>query len=165
MIRCGDNAVGITAGYEFDGRSSIPGRGKIFLFSTGCRPALGPPASSPMGTGSKAAGAWSWPLTSIWCRGQEGWRYSSTPPYVFMAYIYLSVCSCCSHFEHRASVKHFVSLQFLNLRQSVGLLGRGSARLKTATYTQIQNKRRQTCVEWDSNPRSQCSSGRGHFMP
>jgi hypothetical protein len=26
---------------------------------------------------------------------------------------------------HRASVKRFVSLQFLNLRQSVGLLGRG----------------------------------------
>jgi hypothetical protein len=27
--------------------------------------------------------------------------------------------------EHRASVKRFVSLQFLNLGQSVGLLGRG----------------------------------------
>jgi hypothetical protein len=27
--------------------------------------------------------------------------------------------------EHRASVKRFVSLQFLNLRQLVGLLGRG----------------------------------------
>jgi len=34
------------------------------------------PASYPMGTGGsflggKAAGAWSWPLASIWCRGQE----------------------------------------------------------------------------------------------
>jgi hypothetical protein len=34
------------------------------------------PASYPMGTGGyfpggKAAGAWSWPLTSIKCRGQE----------------------------------------------------------------------------------------------
>jgi hypothetical protein len=34
------------------------------------------PASYPMGTrgsfpGGKAAGAWSWPLTSIYCRGQE----------------------------------------------------------------------------------------------
>jgi hypothetical protein len=29
----------------------------------------------------------------------------------------------CSHLEHRALVKRFVSLQFLNLRHSVGLLG------------------------------------------
>jgi hypothetical protein len=36
--------------------------------------------------------------------------------------IYLS--SCCSHLEHRASVERFVSLQFLNVRQSVGLLAR-----------------------------------------
>jgi hypothetical protein len=41
--------------------------------------------------------------------------------------IRVSVClySCCSHFEHRAIVKHFFSLRFLNLRQLVGLLGRG----------------------------------------
>jgi hypothetical protein len=32
---------------------------------------------------------------------------------------------CCSHLEHRTSVKSFFSLKFLNLRQSVGLLGRG----------------------------------------
>jgi hypothetical protein len=31
---------------------------------------------------------------------------------------------CCSLFENSAFVKRFVSLQFLNLRQSVGLLGR-----------------------------------------
>jgi hypothetical protein len=47
------------------------------------------PASYPMGTGGsfpggKAAGAWSWPLTSIQCRGQDRWSYTSTPPYVFM---------------------------------------------------------------------------------
>jgi hypothetical protein len=34
------------------------------------------------------------------------------------------VYSCCSHLEHRASVKRFVSLQFLNLWHSVGFLGR-----------------------------------------
>jgi hypothetical protein len=33
------------------------------------------------------------------------------------------VYSCSSHLEHRTSVKRFVSLQFLNLRLSVGLLG------------------------------------------
>jgi hypothetical protein len=38
---------------------------------------------------------------------------------------FLFFYSCCSHLKHRASVKRFVSLQFLNLRQSVGLLGRG----------------------------------------
>jgi hypothetical protein len=57
--------------------------------------------------------------------------------------IYLSIClptylpiyisSCCSQLEYRASVKRFYSLQFLNLRQSVGLLGGGSAIRKTAT--------------------------------
>jgi hypothetical protein len=31
--------------------------------------------------------------------------------------------SCCSHLEHTASVKRFVSLQFPNLRQSVGHFG------------------------------------------
>jgi hypothetical protein len=41
--------------------------------------------------------------------------------------IYLSTyfCFSCSHLEHRASVKHIVSLQFLNLKQSVGPLGKG----------------------------------------
>jgi hypothetical protein len=38
--------------------------------------------------------------------------------------IYLSI-PVYAHLEHRASVKLFVSLQFLNLRQSVGPLGRG----------------------------------------
>jgi hypothetical protein len=34
------------------------------------------------------------------------------------------VYSCCSHLKHRASLKRFVSLQFLTLRHSVGLIGR-----------------------------------------
>jgi hypothetical protein len=37
---------------------------------------------------------------------------------------WLVVYSRCSHLEHKASVKRFVSLQFLNLRHSVGHLGR-----------------------------------------
>jgi hypothetical protein len=43
------------------------------------------------------------------------------------------VYSCCSHLEHRASMKRFVSLQFLNLRHSVGLLDEWSAHRKVAT--------------------------------
>jgi hypothetical protein len=47
--------------------------------------------------------------------------------------------SCCSHLEHRASVKCFVSLQFLNPKT----IGRtpwtgGSARRKAATYTNTE---------------------------
>jgi hypothetical protein len=41
-IRNLDSSVGIATGYGLDGPASIPGRGKIFLFSTTCRPALGP---------------------------------------------------------------------------------------------------------------------------
>jgi hypothetical protein len=52
-------------------RASIPGKGKIFLFSTASRPALGftqSPIQWVQGSSfprSKAAGAWSLPLTSI----------------------------------------------------------------------------------------------------
>jgi hypothetical protein len=34
--------------------------------------------------GDKAARAWRWHLTSVQCQDQEHWRYTSTPPYVFM---------------------------------------------------------------------------------
>jgi hypothetical protein len=49
---------------------------------------------------------------------------------------------CCSHLEHRASVKRFVSLQFPNLRQSVGLLGRRIKPSQGRYLTQTRNKRR-----------------------
>jgi hypothetical protein len=51
--------------------------------------------------------------------------------------------------EHCASVKHFVSLQFLNLRHSVGLLGRGISPTQGRYVhwtTQTKNKRRQTSI-------------------
>jgi hypothetical protein len=35
-------------------------------------------------TGGKSAEAWSWPLTSNECRGQETVVYTSTPPYAFI---------------------------------------------------------------------------------
>jgi hypothetical protein len=53
--------------------------------------------------------------------------------------------------EHIASVKRFVSLQFLNLRQSVGLLGRGISTLQGRYLhrtAQTQNKSRQTSMPW-----------------
>jgi hypothetical protein len=50
--------------------------------------------------------------------------------------------SCCTHLEHRTSVKRFVSLQFLNLRQSVGLLGQGIS----PSQTQIETHRHASSV-------------------
>jgi hypothetical protein len=75
------------------------------------------------------------------------------------------VYSNCSHLEHRASVKRFVSLQFLNLRHSVGLLGRVISPSQGRYLTQTQNKHRHLCLEWDSKPRPQPSSERRQFMP
>jgi hypothetical protein len=66
----------------------------------------------------------------------------------------------CSHFVGSWSL-----FQFLNPIHS---LDRGSARLKAATYTQDNTNRinahKHSCLEWDSNPRYQCSSvrPRGH---
>jgi hypothetical protein len=47
----------------------------------------------------------------------------------------------------------------------------GSARRKATTYTEQHkhkhriNVHRHPCLEWDSNSRSQCSSGRRQFIP
>jgi hypothetical protein len=57
-----------------------------------------------------------------------------------------SVYSCCSYLEHRASVKRFVSLQFLNLRHPVGLLGRVISPSQGRYLTQTQNKYKQTSM-------------------
>jgi hypothetical protein len=72
------------------------------------------------------------------------------------------------HISHKASVKRFVSLQFLNLIESAGLLGRGitpSQGRYLHWTSQTQNKRRHPCIEWDPNPGPQCLSGRRQFMP
>jgi hypothetical protein len=45
--------------------------------------------------------------------------------FFFFFFLFLFFFFCCSHLEHKASVKRIVSLQFLNLRKPVGLLGRG----------------------------------------
>jgi hypothetical protein len=67
---------------------------------------------------------------------------------------------------HRASVKRFVLLQFFNLKR----IGRTPWTGISPTQGRYLHKRRinadkHPCVRWDSNPRSQRSSGRRHFMP
>jgi hypothetical protein len=59
---------------------------------------------------------------------------------------------------------------FLNLRQSLGHFKRGisptqSHYLHTGQHKHRINADRHPCLEWDSNLRSQRSSGRRHFMP
>jgi hypothetical protein len=55
--------------------------------------------------------------------------HASNPSQVMLSLLlllllHLSTYSCRSHLKHRTSVKFFVSVQFHNLRQAVGLLGR-----------------------------------------
>jgi hypothetical protein len=75
-----DSSVGIALGYRLDDRGSrvrFPaGAGNYSLHHRVQNGSGAHPASYPMGTrrsfpGGKAAGAWSWPLTSIYCRGQR----------------------------------------------------------------------------------------------
>jgi hypothetical protein len=56
------------------------------------------------------------------------------------------VYSCCPHLELRTSVKRFVSLQFFNLRHSVGLPGRVISPSQGRYLTQTQNKHKQTSM-------------------
>jgi hypothetical protein len=58
-----------------------------------------------------------------------------------------SVYFCCFHLEHRASVERFVSLQFLNVNYSVGLLGRAISSLQDFYLIQTQNKHRHPRLE------------------
>jgi hypothetical protein len=71
-----------------------------------------------------------------------------------------SLFSRCSHLEHRASVKRFVSLQFLNPKM-VGIPGQGMSPSQ-GRYLQHKhgiNADKHPCLELVSNPRSQRSTG------
>jgi hypothetical protein len=75
-----DNLVGIALGYGLDdwgSRVRFPaGAGNFSLHHRVQNGSGAHPASYSVGTmgsfpGSKAAGAWSWPVTSIYCRGRR----------------------------------------------------------------------------------------------
>jgi hypothetical protein len=82
------------------------------------------------------------------------------------------VYSSCSQSEHRASVKRFVSLQFLNLRHSVGFLGRVISSSQDRYLKETHNKHK-TDIHASSGVRthhpsvragedSSCPRPRGH---
>jgi hypothetical protein len=68
--------------------------------------------------------------------------------HVFFFFVFFFLYFCFAHLEHRASVKRFVSLQFLNVRQLVGLLGRGIRPLQSRYLTQTQNKHKRPYMPW-----------------
>jgi hypothetical protein len=86
-----DSAVRIATGYGPDDRGSEfeSWWGQEFSLLHVIQTGSGVhPTSYLMGTGGsfhrgKATALWSWPLTSNYCRGQEKWIYTSTPPYAF----------------------------------------------------------------------------------
>jgi len=100
-----DNLLAGTAlGYGLDDRGSrvrfLAGTGTFSLHHRIQNNSGAHPASYPMG---EVAGAWSWPLTSIYCRGQR--MHGAIPPfpqYAFMAWcsvkaqgqLYLTFPSC-----------------------------------------------------------------------
>jgi hypothetical protein len=80
----------------------------------------------------------------------------------FYLSIYLSVClSLLLSLGAWGIRETLVSLQFLNLRQSVGLLGLGiSPSQGRYLHTNRINADKHPYIEWDSNPRPQYSSRR-----
>jgi hypothetical protein len=95
-VKSRDSSFGISLGYRLDVRGSrvrLPEGARNFSLHHRVQNGSGAhPASYPMSTRgpfleSKAAEAWSWPLTSILCRGQ---RMSGVihplPQYAFMAW-------------------------------------------------------------------------------
>jgi hypothetical protein len=66
--------------------------------------------------------------------------------FFFFFFFFFFFYSCCSHLEHRASVKPFVSLQFLNLKQSLRFLGWDISPPQARYRTQTQNKYKQTAM-------------------
>jgi hypothetical protein len=91
-------------------------------------------------------------------RGSRSGRYEELSLIGYNA-IYFSSSSSCSELEHKTSVKRFASLQFPNLRETLGLLGRWISHSQGRYLTQHRiNTNRHQCLESYSSPRSQCSS-------
>jgi hypothetical protein len=174
---------GIATGHGPDDRGvgvRVPVGSRIF-FSTSSRPALGPtqppiqwvPKTLSPGVKRTGCEADHSPPTSA--ERKNTWTYTSTPPYAFMVYCLISYAQGQLYLYLSMALQPFVGpwplFQFLNLfTQSVGLLGRGISwsqdrYLHTEQHKHRIRTHRHPCLEWNSNPRPQCSSGRRQFMP
>jgi hypothetical protein len=100
----------------------------------------------------------------IICEGIPNWSVAGIPRF-------LSLCLCSEVQASAASMKLSVSLQLLDLGQSIGLLGRvisSSQGLYLYTNTEKRTYNTNTkhpCPEWNSNPRSRRPRERRKFMP
>jgi hypothetical protein len=97
-LKSHDSSVGIALGYGLDdwgSRVRFPVRAGNFSLHHRVQTGSGAlPVSYTMGTrgsfpGDKAAGAWSWPLTSIYCRGQR----MNGAIHPLLQYAFMSWCS------------------------------------------------------------------------
>jgi hypothetical protein len=68
------------------------------------------------------------------------WMYTSTPPYALMVDWLVCLFLLLPLRSIRASVKRFVALQFINLRHSVGLLGRVISPSQGRYLTKVKKK-------------------------
>jgi hypothetical protein len=88
--------------------------------------------------------------------------------YLFLHLTYIdSLVPVAPTLEHRASVKHFASLQFLNPK-TVGRTPWTGISLSQGRYLHTEyriNANRHPCLEWDLNPWPQCSSEWRQVMP
>jgi hypothetical protein len=111
-----DSSVGIALGYGLDDRGSrvqFPaGAGNFSLHHRVQNGSGAYPPSYPMGTrssfpGGKVAGAWSWPLTSIYCRDERmRGDIPPVPQYAFMV-------SCLVKHRGNFTFIYITSLSFL----------------------------------------------------
>jgi hypothetical protein len=90
--------------------------------------------------------------------------------YLCALYLSIYLCVCLSFYGSIALVDLGRLFTFLIYTQSIELLGRGISPpqgryLHTEEHKHRINAHRHPCLEFDSNPRSQRSSGRRRFMP
>jgi hypothetical protein len=106
--------------------------------------------------------------TNIWNAVSE--RYFSATSLASQSEVSAPICcislplSCCSHLEHSASLKRFVSLQFLNPKTFGRTPWAEHQPVARPLPIQTQNKHKYPCLEWDSNPPSVRESEDGHLL-
>jgi hypothetical protein len=106
-----------------------------------------------------------------WNNPERGTQIPSNFTSNYYLSIYLSICLYISIYGSTALCWALAAFSVSwSFTQSVGLLERGISPsqghyLHTEQHKHRRNAHRHPCLEWDSNPRSQCSSGRRRFMP